>query len=206
MQEQNKKSGFDVSKQFVVPILSGGEKRCTVRFPNDEEWCHWARKQRSVRRVLGRGKSQTDEIGLDDLNAELFDRIRIDKDGGAAFDQAEAGMVIGKIERAAITGVDREGNNFRIELKVPGAETSHVLRMPTAKEMQEHERASTSVIVGRRQQEIRAFLEPSGLLYDKLHVSSSGYAGATPIVHKSAVITELLAQLAIAEDDEFPEE
>ena len=36
----------------------------------------------------------------------------------------------------------------------------------------------------------------SGTLYDKLHVSHDGYAGAVPIVHKSAAVSEVIAQLA----------
>jgi hypothetical protein len=89
-------------------------------------------------------------------------------------------------------------------MKVPGARVVHVLRMPTAKEMQDHERASTSVVAARRSVETRAFLEPSGALYDKLHISHEGYAGTVPIVHKSAAVSEVIAQLAI-EADEDPE-
>jgi hypothetical protein len=78
--------------------------------------------------------------------------------------------------------------------------------MPTAKEMQDHERASTSTVAARRSIETRAFLEPSGSLYDTLHVSHDGYVGAAPIVHKSAAVSEVIAQLAIAaEGDEDPE-
>ena len=43
-----------------------------------------------------------------------------------------------------------------------------------------------------------------GALYDKLHISHDGYAGAVPIVHKSAAVSEVIAQLAI-EADEDPE-
>ena len=49
--EAEKKTGFDASKPFVVPILSGGEKRCEVRFPSDDEWCAWARAQRTLQPV-----------------------------------------------------------------------------------------------------------------------------------------------------------
>jgi hypothetical protein len=182
--------------RFVVPILSGGEKSCEVRFPSDEEWCAWARAQRTVRHFLGRGKSQSEDVDLPKINAELFAKIRTDKDG-PEFDDAEAGMVIGRIERCAVANVEREGINYRIEMKVPGARVVHVLRMPTAKEMQDHERASTSVVAARRSVETRAFLEPSGALYDKLHISHDGYAGAVPIVHKSAAVSEVIAQLAI---------
>lgn len=200
---ENTKPVFDATKTLVVPILSGGEKSCEVRFPSDAEWCAWARAQRTIRHFLGRGKSQSEDVDLSKVNAELFAKIRIDKDG-AEFDDAEAAMVIGRIERCNVTGIDREGSNYRIAMKVPGARAEHVLRMPTAKEMQEHERASTSTVAARRSIETRAFLEPSGILYDKLHVEHDGYATAVPIVHKSAAVSEVLAQLAI-EADEDPE-
>jgi hypothetical protein len=200
-QTQTSKPVFDAAKPFVVPILSGGEKTCEVRFPTDDEWCSWARGQRTVRRFLGRGKSQSEDLDLPKINAELFAKIRTDEDG-PEFDDAEAGMVIGRIERCTVVSVEREGINYRIDMKVPGAHVTHVLRMPTAKEMQDHERASTSVVAGRRSIETRAFLEPSGALYDKLHVSHEGYAGAVPIVHKSAAVSEVIAQLAIDGDDD----
>ena len=71
----------------------------------------------------------------------------------------------------------------------------------------DHSRATTgsaSVVAARRSIETRAFLEPSGALYDKLHISHDGYTGAGPIVHKSAAVSEVIAQLAI-EADEDPE-
>ena len=197
----NKTPVFDAAKPFVVPILSGGEKQCEVRFPTDEEWCSWARSQRTVRRFLGRGKSQSEDLDLPRINAELFAKIRTDKDG-TEFDDAEAGMVIARIERSTVLGVEREGIDYRIDMKTPGARVTHVLRMPTAKEMQDHERASTSVVAARRSVETRAFLEPSGALYDKLHVSHEGYAGPVPIVHKSAAVSEVIAQLSIEGDDD----
>ena len=135
--EETTKPVFDGTKTLVVPILSGGEKRCEVRFPSDQEWCDWARAQRTVRHFLGRGKSQSEDLGLPKINAELFAKIRTDKDG-PEFDDAEAGMVIGRVERCAVANVEREGINYRIEMKVPGARVVHVLRMPTAKEMQDH--------------------------------------------------------------------
>ena len=202
--ENTKTPVFDATKPFVVPILSGGEKQCEVLFPTDEEWSAWARSQRTVRRFLGRGKSQSEDLDLPKINAELFGKIRVDKDG-PDFDEAEAGMVIGRIERCTVVKVEREGVNYQIEMKVPGARVRHVLRMPTAKEMQEHERASTSVVAARRSVETRAFLEPSGALYDKLHVSHGGYAGAVPIVHKAAAVSEVVAQLSIEAEDDDPE-
>jgi len=75
----------------------------------------WARAQRTVRRFLGRGKSQSEEVDLPRINAELFAKIRVDTDG-PEFDEAEAGMVIGRIERAVVTECEREGNNYRMAM------------------------------------------------------------------------------------------
>jgi hypothetical protein len=79
---------------------------------------------------------------------------------------------------------------------------THTLRMPKASEIQEHERASTSVVAARRAVETRAFLEPSGKLYDALHQAHEGYKDDVPIIHKSAAVSEVIAQLAIEGDDD----
>jgi hypothetical protein len=194
-----KKAGFDASKPFVLSILSGGDKKCEVRFPSDEEWCEWVREQRTMQYLLGRGRSQSEEVDLPKINAQLFAEIRTDLDG-PEFDDAEASMVIGRIKRCTATKVEREGINYRIEMKVPGAHVVHLLRIPTAKDVQDHERSSSSVVTAPRSIETRTFLEPSGALYDKLQISHDGYAGEVPIVHKSAAVAEVIAQLAIDAD------
>jgi hypothetical protein len=196
---------FNSQKQFVVPILSGTRKECRVRYPSDVEWCERARKQRSIRRFLGRGKSESQDLNSDAVNAELLDRIRVDGDAGAVFDGAEAGAVISKLERATVEAIDREGDNFRLSLKVPGAVTEHLVRMPTRTEMDRYEVASVKVTGQRRAQEIRGFLEPSGELYDAIRKDVSGYEGEVPIVHKVAVVTEVLGQMATDDEEAVPE-
>jgi len=49
-------------------------------FPSDEE-CAVGARQRTVRHFLGRGKSQSEDVDLPKINAELFAKIRTDKDG-----------------------------------------------------------------------------------------------------------------------------
>jgi hypothetical protein len=192
---------FDASKQFVVKILSGEEKQCTVRYPSDAEWCERAAKQRLVRRLLGRSKSQYEALDSEAVDGELFARIRLDEDG-APFDEAEAAKVIARLERVSVICVERAGNKYRIELVVPGGRTAHLLRIPSQRDVLEYSRASIHVTDGRRQQEIRVSLEPAGRLYDKLAESTEGYAGAVPVIHKSAAISELLAEIdSEAEDD-----
>jgi hypothetical protein len=196
---------LDLSKPITVPILSGTQKRCRVQFPSDAQWCERARKQRVIRHFLGRGKSQTDDDSeTDRLNFELLSKIRQDQDG-PILTPAEATLVLGKLERARVATVDREGNGYRIVLKTALGEVTHVVGIPTAEQMLAHERQSTKTTEGRRNQEIRGFLEPSGELYDKIAVSQDGYAGAVPIVHKVSVVAELLAQINVEDDDLIPE-
>lgn len=198
---------FDASRQFVVPILSGTRKECKVRYPTDAEWCERARKFRQVRRFLGRGKSEAQSFDADAINLELFERIRVDREG-APFDASEAAAVLAKIDRAVVEDCDREGDNFRVVLRVPGAVTEHLVRMPTSREMDKHSAASVKVVGARRAQEIREFLEPSGELYDAIVQKDGivGYSGPVPIVHKVAVVAEILIQMAAEDEEALPEE
>jgi hypothetical protein len=202
--EPKKPAVFDAAKSFVVPILSGTEKRFKVRFPTDAEWCERARKQRSIRRFLGRGKSEAQDLDSDAIHLELFERIRQDQDG-APVDGPDAAAVLAKLEFARVDSCERDGDLFRMALKVPGALTEHVVAMPTRRQMDKHESASVKIIGARRAQEIRGFLEPTGELYDAIVKEALGYAGAVPIVHKFAVVNEIIAQLAVEDEEAIPE-
>lgn len=198
---------FDQAKEFLVKILSGGEKVCTVRFPSDEEWCERTRKQRAVRRILGRGKTQYEVTNAEEADAELFAKIRKDQDG-AEFDTAEAAKVIERLERCQVLDASRDGDRFRIEMKVPGACVVHVLKIPTQQAVLDYGRASVRAIDMRRQQEIRLALEPSAELWGKVRVAVDGYANpdAVPIVHKDVAVVELLSQVEAAQEEDDPEE
>ena len=205
---------LDLSKPITVPILSGTEKRCRVLFPSDAQWCERARKQRVIRHFLGRGKSQTDDDSeTDRLNFELLGKIRQDQDG-PVLTPAEATLVLGKLERARVSSVNREGDGYRIVLKTALGEVTHLVGIPTAEQMLVHERQSTKTTEGRRNQEIRGFLEPSGELYNGIVKSTEGYAApvvgsmerpVVPIVHKVSVVAELLAQINAEDEELIPE-
>jgi len=191
---------FDVSREFEIRIISGGDKTCRVRFPTDEEWIARAAKQRLVRRMLGRGKSSYDAPADDTANLELLQEIRKDADG-EPFDEAEAANIIARLERVASLDVERIADEYQIGLGVPGGATLHVLRIPSQKDVLEYSRASLHVTEARSRQEIRVSLQPAGKLYDKLAIRTEGYAGSVPIVHKAAAITELLAAIQGEEED-----
>jgi hypothetical protein len=196
---------FDASKNFLVPT-SGGRKKFKVRFPTDAELCKRSRDLRHVRHDLGRDKSKTETPNTSAVAVELFQKIQVAGDG-PEFDAADATEVVRKIDLSEVTDYERTGENARVTLIVPGAETVHVVRMPWERETQEYSRSAVGVVRGRRSDEIRVTLEPSGVLYDKIAISTEGYAGRVPINHKSAVVQEVLAQLsANSEDDVVPED
>lgn len=196
---------FDGAAQYRIKILSGGEKVCVARWPADAEWCEYARAHRTLQIATGRG-STTQSVGDEEAAAELLGRIRVDQ-GGVEFDGADAVAAIDRLERAAVTDLVREGAVYRVTLRAWGVDTVHVLKMPTQRQMRAYEEASTRRMgVGRGKQEIRGFLEPSGVLYLAVG-SASGYAGGVaPIVHQAAVLGEVLRDIAQAtEDDDSPE-
>lgn len=195
---------FNSSNEFVVPIISGHLKECKLRFPSDEEWCKRARKQRVIRRALGRGRWQYEPVDPEAIDAELFATIRLDQDG-EPFDEADASTALAKLELAVASDAERSGPGYRIGLKVPQAVTAHILRIPTQKQMLDYRRASVNIIDARRHQEVRVLLEPAGTLYDKLVESVEGYTGPVPIIHKAAILTELQATID-AESEESSED
>lgn len=195
---------FNSKAEFEVPILSGGEKRCVLRYPTDAEWCEAARKRKVLRESIGRGKSQSRLLGAEASAADLFAKIRLDKDG-APFDEAEAAAAVAKLERCRIISCKREGDAFTIMMAVSGGQVVHRLKIPLQSDLMAFSRAAAPPIIdGRRSQEIRTFLEPSGELWAKIGTAESGYAegSAVPITHKDAAITELLVQLDAADADE----
>jgi hypothetical protein len=99
-------------------IVSGEEKRAFVRFPTDAECCDRSRKQKQIRRFLGRDKSQLEVPNSREADAELFEKIVKDKNG-SEFDKSEAAAVVSRLERCKITNTERVGNTFRISMTVP---------------------------------------------------------------------------------------
>lgn len=198
---------FSSNAEFEIHILSGGVKKCILRWPTDQEWCATTKKRRVLRESLGRGKSQSRVLGAEAAATELFAKIRIDADG-VAFDEAEAAAAIAKLERCRIIGCDRDGDAFLVTMNVPGGQVVHRLKIPLQSDLLAFSRAAAPPIIeGRRSQEIRTNLEPSGSFWDKIGSVESGYAedSAVPIIHKDAAITELLVQMDALESGDDPE-
>lgn len=195
---------FDSSKHFEIKTIDG--KRCLLRFPTDAECCERVRRHKQIQKHLGRGKTQFDEArDAKRIDAELFEKIRIDKEG-PAFDENEAAWAIDRLDRASLVDVERAGEPFRIRIRVPGAITTHTLKVPSQRQVDEYVNQSNSRIYGERHTEIRQFIDPAGPFYDSICVNHEGYAGKPPITHKFAAVTVLLKELTAALNEDDPEE
>jgi len=191
---------FDTTAEFSVSIRSGGQKTCRLRWPTDDEFCDRTRARKTVRRASGRGQGSIEVTNAAEVDAELFDKVRLDTDG-PAFDEFEKSKALARLERCEVIESELAGDEFHVTLAVPGGETRHILRVPMQKDVVEYGRQSVRVVdTGRRSQSINVALEPAGALYDKVMVKTEGYGGSVPITHKEAAIQELLQSLR--EEDE----
>jgi len=141
-------------------------------------------------------------VDLPKINAELFAKIRTDKDG-PEFDDAEAGMVIGRIERCAVASVERGRDQLPDRDEGPRRQgDACTAGMPTAKEMQDHERLRPAWSPRGARSRRGRFWRPSGAPLRQAACLARRYAGAVPIVHKSAAVSEVIGSLAIEETDD----
>jgi hypothetical protein len=131
---------FDTSKSFEV-ILDhiSPEKRCSVRYPTDAEWCERSRRRRVVRHLLS-GKMVQVADNIRQLNVEMFEKIRLIDQVDPGLTEREITDVIDDLEVGRIASVTREGGLFRITFATLVCETVHVLRAPTIAEMDSCER------------------------------------------------------------------
>lgn len=206
---------FDTSKPHEIHILSGKEKAVLLRYPTDEELCERTRRLKTIRRTLGGGRTQFEMLNLAEVNAELFEKVRLAQSQNGheeTFDAAEASRCIEKLLFTKVLSIEREGDGFLIEMRVPGPQkggitVTHALRMPTQKDILDYRRASARSIDGRRHTDIRLSLEPTQQLYDRLVTRTDGYGEShIPIHHKDAVILEIVQQMEADSDDFDPEE
>jgi hypothetical protein len=191
---------FDSSQNIPINLITPeGDKAVTVRFPTDNELSERVQRMKTVVRSLGRGKSVTEPQANEKNDLDLFHKLFVE---GSELDEYEASNLISRLTRCKVSDSRREGNQFTVALTVPGANTTHTLRIPSAKQVQQYSRQVVSVIEGRHGlQEMKLNLGASGDLYDALLISSEGYAGGVPISHKSEVVAEVIALLNQDQDD-----
>ncbi len=154
-------------------------------------------QQKSIRRTIGRRKSQTEFVPNPKADLDLFNRIRLDKDG-PEFDEYEAGNAIAKLTFCEVTDCERAGDEYRITLKTPFGVTVHTVKVPTQRDITIYRRTVvSSTDLPHGQEELRYRIEPAVELYDSVVTKIEGYAASfqptdVPPHHKSAVVVELV--------------
>jgi hypothetical protein len=172
-------------------------KSAVLRLPTNQEMLGRLDQQKSIRRSIGRRKSQTEFVPNTKADLDLFNKIRLDK-GGAEFDEFEAGNAISKLTSCEVTDCQRAGDEYQVTLRTPFGDTVHAVRIPTQRDITVYRRTVVSATdLPHGQEELRYRTEPAVDLYDSVVTKVEGYSASfkpadVPPHHKSAVVVELV--------------
>jgi len=187
----------DIPAAGITIRVPNPPKTAQLRLPTNEEMLERLDQQRSIRRTIGRRKSQTEFVPNLKADLDLFNRIRLDKDG-SEFDEFEAGNAISKLSFCEVTDCQRAGDEYRVTLRTPFGDTIHMVKIPTQRDITVYRRTVvSSTDLPHGQEELRYRIEPAVDLYDSVVTKIEGYAASikpadVPPHHKSAVVVELV--------------
>ncbi|MCL5744932.1 MAG: hypothetical protein M1541_13570, partial [Acidobacteria bacterium] len=181
---------FDATRPVAMQLRTpSGVKTVRVRFPSDEEWTERQRRRKITIKQLGRGVSETIIGNAEDADAELLARIRVPEEGGPEVDPFEASRIIEQLSQAEVDDVVQAGDSFRVTLRVLGGTVTHLLKMPSAKDVFEYRRGFARVLdLPYNRQELTINLGAAGALYKKLITATEGCAGEAPIIHQAVAV------------------
>ena len=164
-------------------------KTVRVRFPSDEEWIDRQRRRKVIVKQLGRGVSETSIPNSEDADAALLAKIRVPEESAPEVDAFEASRIIEQLSQAEVDDVVQVGDGFSVTLRVLGGTVTHLLKMPSAKDVFEYRRGFARVLdLPYNRQELMINLAPAGVLYKKLAQTAEGYAGDAPVIHQAVVV------------------
>jgi hypothetical protein len=181
---------FDAARPIALQLRTPtGLKTVRVRFPNDEEWIERQRKRKVIVKQLGRGVSETTIPNSEDADAALLAKIRVPEENAPEVDAFEASRVIEQLSQAEVDDVVQVGDAFRVTLRVLGGTVTHLLKMPSAKDVFEYRRGFARVLdLPYNRQELIINLAPAGALYKRLAQTAEGYAGEVPVIHQAVAV------------------
>lgn len=187
---------FDVAKPITVNLRTPeGVKTIRVRFPSDEDWIERQRRRKVIIKQLGRGVSETVISGGEDADAALLAKIR---EGDGEVDPFEANRIVEQLSQAEVDDVVQTGDSFRVTLRVLGGTVTHLLKMPSAKDVFEYRRGFARVHdLPYNRQELTINLAAAGALYKKLITATEAYAGEAPIIHQAVAVKAAIDALDV---------
>ena len=181
---------FDTKQPITIHLRTPeGAKTVRVRFPSDDEWIERQKKRKVIVKQLGRGVSETTIPDSTDADAALLAKIRVPEENAPVVDAFEASRIIEQLSQADVDEVIQEGDGFRVTMRILGGTVTHLLRMPSAKDVFEYRRGFARVLdLPYNRQELIINLAPAAALYKKLVASTEGYAGEVPIIHQAVAV------------------
>ena len=179
---------FDASVPITINLRTpDGVKTVRVRFPTDDEWAERQRHRKVIVKQLGRGISETIVPNGEDVDAALVAKIRAEEK--PEIDPFEAMKIVEQLSQADVDDVVPAGDSFRVTLRVLGATTTHVIQMPSAKDVFDYRRGFARVLdLPHGRQELTINLTPASALYKKLVKATEGYAGDAPVIHQAVAV------------------
>ncbi len=191
---------FDAARPIALQLRTPtGLKTVRVRFPNDEEWIERQRKCKVIVKQLGRGVSETTIPNSEDADAALLAKIRVTEENAPEVDAFEASRVIEQLSQAEVDDVVQVGDAFRVTLRVLGGTVTHLLKMPSAKDVFEYRRGFARVLdLPYNRQELIINLAPAGTLYKRLAQAADGYAAEVPVIHQAVAVKATIDALDAA--------
>jgi len=195
---------FDATKPITLNLRTPeGVKAVRLRFPSDDEWTERQRRRKVIIKQLGRGISETVVPNSEDVDAALLAKIRAEEQDPVEIDPFEASRIIEQLSQAEVDDVVQTGDAFRITLRVLGGTVTHVLAMPSAKDVFEYRRAFARILdLPFNKQELTINLAAAGALYKKLSRAAEGYAGEVPIIHQAVAVKAAIDALDAAFQEE----
>lgn len=179
---------FDAARPVAVQLRGpDGVKTVRVRFPSDDEWAERQRRRKVIVKQLGRGVSETTIPSGEEIDAAMLAKIRTEE--APVVDAFEALKVIEQLATCDVDDVVLAGDAFQVTLRVLGATTTHLLKMPSAKDVNQYRRGFARVLdLPFNRQELTINVRAAGDLYKKLIESTEGYAGDAPIIHQAVAV------------------
>ena len=111
----------------------------------------------------------------EDADAALLAKIRVAEPDPPELDAFEASRVIEQLGQAEVDDVVQVGDGFEVTLRVLGGAVTHLLRMPSAKDVFEYRRGFARVLdLPYNRQELIINLAPAGALYKRLVEGADG--------------------------------
>ena len=179
---------FDATRPVAINLRGpDGVKTVRVRFPTDDEWAERQRRRKVIVKNLGRQRSETTLANGEDIDAALLVKIRTEE--SPEVDAFEAQKVIEQLATCDVDDVVLAGDAFRVVLRVLGGVVTHLVKMPSAKDVNTYRHGFARIVdmpFGR--QELTINVRVAGDLWKKLIEATEGYAGDVPLIHQAVAV------------------